>query len=57
MVVDTELLENGGVEVVDGNAILCDGVAELVGGSVGCAAFDSSAGHPEGEGLNVVVAA
>ena len=47
MVVDTELLKDGGVEIVDGNTILRDGVAEFVGGAVGRATFDSGAGHPE----------
>ena len=56
-VVETEQVENGGVEIVDVDFIF-DGVeAEFVGFAVLDTAFDAAAGHPHGEGIRVVVAA
>ena len=57
LVVDAELVEDGGPEVVDGGDVGEGAVAEFVGGTVGDAAFDAGAGEPEAEAVGVVVAA
>ena len=57
VVVDAELVENGGVEVADGHFVLDDVVGVVVGLAVGDSAFDSSAGHPGGEAFGMVVTA
>ena len=46
LVVDAELVEHGGVQVVDGDAVLLCVVAEFVGGAVGGSGPDAAAGHP-----------
>jgi len=71
-VIDTELVEDGGVEVVDvdgtGDEFFFgwidslsiradDVVAVVVGCTVGHAGFDSAAGHPCGEAARMVIAA
>ena len=48
LVVDAELVEYGGVEVVDGDGVLGDAVAEFVGGAPGGAALDAGAGEAGG---------
>ncbi len=57
VVVDAELVEDGGVEVADADFVFGDVVGVVVGFAVGDAAFDASAGHPGGEAFGVVVAA
>ena len=52
-----ELVQDCGVEVVNADRVLDDGVTEVVSRSVAGAAFDSATGHPRGEGLHVVVSA
>ena len=54
-VVEAHEAEDGGVEVVDVHGVLGHVVTEVVGGAVGEAGLDTAAGHPEGEGLDVVV--
>ena len=44
LVVDAEEVEHGGVEVVDGDGVPGDVVAEVVGGAPGGAALDAAAG-------------
>ena len=56
-VVEAELIEDGGVEVVDADFVFDGFEAEIVGGSVGDAAFDAAAGEEGGERGRVVVAA
>ena len=56
-VVDAELVEDGGVKIVDVDGVFGDVVAEFVRSSVGDAGLDASAGHPDGETFGVVVAA
>src|SRR5437868_6018485 len=45
------------MEVVDGDGVFGDVVADLVGGAIGQAGAEAAAGHPAGEGALVVVAA
>ena len=56
-VVEAELVEDGGVEVVDVDTVFGDIEPEVVGFAVADAGFDAAAGHPHGEGVFVVVAA
>src|SRR5436309_10764225 len=56
-VVYAELLEEGGLEVVDVDRVLGDVVAEVVGGTEAGAGFDAGAGQPDGETARVMVAA
>ena len=57
-VIDAELMEDGGVDVVDLRRVAAVGgfVAPLVAFAVGDAAFDAAAGEPVGEDVRVVVA-
>ena len=56
-VVEAEQVEHRGVEVVDRNWVLDGSEAKFVGCSVDGSAFDSAAGHPQGETPVIVVAA
>ncbi len=56
-VVDAESLKQRGVEVADVDDILDGGVTQFIGGSVNVATLDAGAGHPDGEGLDVVIPA
>src|SRR5437660_8500381 len=56
-VVDAQDVKQGGVKVVDGDAILDRLEAKLVGCAVADAAFEAAAGHEHGEAVRVVVAA
>jgi hypothetical protein len=47
LVVDAELVEEGGVEVVDVDGVLDDVEAEVVCPAVTVARLDAAAGHPE----------
>ena len=55
-VVESEQVEDGGLKVVDVNAILNDLVAELVGFADGDAWLDAASGEQDGEGVRVVIA-
>ena len=55
--VDAELVQQRGVEVVDVDGILDDVVAEVVRLADDVAALDAGAGHPEAEAARVMVAA
>ena len=57
VVVDADLVQNGGVEVADPDFVFIDVVAIIVGFSVGHATFDAAASHPSGEAFRMVVAA
>lgn len=58
-VVEPELVEDGGVDIVDLGGVFAVGgfVAPLVAFAVRDSAFDSAAGEPVGEDVRVVVAA
>src|SRR6185503_1631839 len=56
-VVDPQQVKQGRLEVVDIDGVGDDVVAELVGFAVAHAALYAAAGHPEGEGVGVMVAA
>ena len=56
-VIDTKLVQDGGVEVVDVDFVLGGVVAKLICGTVGDAGFHAPSGHPHGETVRVVVAA
>lgn len=54
--IEAELVEKGGVEVVDGDGVGGDREAEVVGSADGGRGADSSAGEPDGVALGEVVA-
>lgn len=55
--IEAELVEDGGVEIGDIVRGI-DGVeADFVGGAVGDACFEAAAGHPDGEAVDMVIAA
>ena len=56
-VVEAQEVQNRSLNVVDVDAILDGGEAELVGQADRLAPFDARAGHPHGEGIDVVIAA
>lgn len=56
-VIETEEVEDGGVEVVDGGDVFSGFVAEVIGGSVGVGGFDSGSHEPGGEAVGVMVPA
>ncbi len=56
LVIETELMQDRGVEVVDRQRRLGDGVAELVGRPEGETAAEAAAGEEEGVAVDVVVA-
>ncbi|MFM1944913.1 MAG: hypothetical protein RI897_3895 [Verrucomicrobiota bacterium] len=56
LVIDTEEVEHGGVEVTDVDDIFDGVIAEFIGSAVGGAGLDTAAGEPHGEALDVVVA-
>ena len=51
LVIDPELMQDGGLQVVDVNGTLDDVEAEFIGLSDLNAAANSAASHPGGEGL------
>ena len=54
--IEAELVEDGGVEIGDIVRGI-DGVeADFVGGAVGDACFEATAGHPDGEAVDMVIA-
>ena len=55
-VIDTEEMQDGGVEIVDMEAVLYRIQTELIRGAVGAAALHTAAGHPHGEAGGVVIA-
>ena len=54
-VVKAELVENGGVKVVDVDFVLDSGEAKVVGGSVDRAAFNAASGQPHRESVGIVI--
>src|SRR5438132_8932277 len=57
LVVDAEEVEHGSVQVMHLDDIFDGVVAQLIGAAVRDAALDAAAGQPDGEALDVVVAA
>ena len=55
IMVNAQLMKDGGIEIPDMNRILCHAPAVVVGFSVGNASLDSTPGHPDGKGPPVVV--
>jgi hypothetical protein len=55
-VVETQQVQDRGVQVVDVDRILHSAEAELVGGAVDLSALDAAAGHPDREAVGVVIA-
>ena len=55
--VEAELVQDRSMEVLDVEAVLDGGAAELVGPADARASLDAAAGHPHGEAERVVVAA
>ena len=55
-VIESEEVEDGGVEVVDMESAVGGAEAEFVGGAVEVSGFETTAGCPHGEGVDVVVA-
>ena len=55
--VETELVQDRRLQVVNVNWILGDAETEFIGRAVLEAAFDSAAGHPHREGVGIVIAA
>ena len=56
LVVEAELMQNGGLEVVHVHFIFGDLEAELVAGAVGDAAFHAAAGHPLRVHIRIMIA-
>ena len=59
VVVDAAQVQHGGVQVVDVDilAVFQVAVAQFVGAAVGEPALDAAAGHPDGEAVDVMIAA
>ena len=55
VVVDAQLMKNGGIEVADMDRVLGHAPAVVIGFPVGDASLDPAAGHPDGEGPSVVI--
>src|SRR3954470_2231920 len=55
-VIEAEAMENGRLEIVDGDFILRDVVPEFIGGAIGDARLDSSAGHPHRKRVRMMIA-
>ena len=57
VVVDAEVVEDGGVEVADVNGVLDNVVTEIICGAVYEARLHAPAGHPDAEATGMVIAA
>src|SRR5439155_23854937 len=57
LVIDTQRIEHGGMEIVHRNRVLDGSVAEVVGGAEGGSTLDAPAGEHKGEAFDVVIAA
>ncbi len=56
MVIETEEVHDGGMEITDVDGIGADTVAEFIGFAVGDAGFHSAASHSDCEGIGIVIA-
>ena len=57
LVIETQQMQHGSVEIVDVAGVFDDVIGEVVGFSVDSAGPGAAAGHPHGEAARVVVAA
>src|SRR5262245_49226994 len=57
LMIQTELMENGGVYVVDRGGVVDHRVAEVVGAAVGQARLESTSGNEDGVAVDVMIAA
>src|SRR5207248_4883201 len=57
MGVQSHQVQDGGLEIADGNLPLDDAVTEFIGFAVNQAGFDPGPGHPEGETVRMMIAA
>ena len=55
VVIEAQLVQDGGVEVCDADSVLDGTVADFVGGSVDVAAFEATAGDDQAERIAVVI--
>lgn len=55
LVIDSEEVEKGRLEVVNVDTVFGDVEADVIAGTVGHAGFDSAACHPDGEGVRVMI--
>ena len=56
-VIETELMQQRGVNVVNVDGIFDSAETEFIGLAVALSGFEAAAGEPHGEGVNVVIAA
>ena len=56
LVIDTQLIENSGVEIIDVNAVFYDVIGKIIGFAVLEPGFDAAPGHLHGKAFWVVVA-
>src|SRR5438552_3198042 len=56
-VIESQHVQDGGVQVMDMHTVLDSVVAELVGGAVDESGLHTGAGHPDGVAVRVVIAA
>ena len=57
LVIESHLIENGRVQVVDVDTVLDGRAAEHISGAVAVAGFHAATSHPDGEAVVIVVAA
>ena len=57
LVIDAQLMQNRGVQIMDVDWILRDVVAEFVGFAIDHATFDTGTGHPLGVTAGMMIAA
>ena len=55
--VETQLMHNGGLQIVNVDSVLRDLESQLIGPAVVESSFDSSTGHPHRETIRIVVSA
>ena len=53
--VDAHEVQHGGPHVIDGTDVFDGVIAEVIGGTIDVAAFDTATGHPDAEALGIVV--
>ena len=56
LVIESEQVHEGGLEIVDVNFVFSDPKSQFVGSAVRIAAFYAPARHPHGEAVRIVVA-
>jgi hypothetical protein len=56
LMIDSQLVQNRGIEVANVNRVFGDVVSKIVGGAVVVTRFDAAAGHPGLKATTVVIA-